>query len=246
MTSPSQLEANRANAEHSTGPATAAGKATTRFNALRHGLTSQVACMTWEDRDAFNQFCAALVMEYKPEGVIETQLAQAVAEDNWRLNRARAIEHNIFALGHSTAAANGENAESENPQIEAALAQAQTFCDQSKAFALITLYEQRINRNLRANIERLRESQADRRAARARSLQDVLDHKEYEQLRPRIAERAAERGETPTPEQVPMNGFVFSSREIDYAAFHRRRNSMLGAASELAGLRPNARFPKAA
>jgi hypothetical protein len=243
MTSPSQIEANRANAEHSTGPATAAGKATTRFNALRHGLTSQVACMSWEDRDAFNQFCAALVMEYKPDGVIEIQLAQAVAEDNWRLNRARAIEHNIFALGHSTAA---PNAEGDNPQIEAALAQAQTSVDQGKAFALITLYEQRINRNLKSNLERLREAQAERRAARARTLQDLLDQKEYDQLRPRIAERAAERGETPTPEQLPMNGFVFSSREIDYAAFQRRRTSLLGAATELAGLRPNSRPRKAA
>jgi hypothetical protein len=243
MTSPCQIEANRANAEHSTGPATAAGKATTRFNALRHGLTSQVACMSWEDREAFNEFCASMVMEYKPEGVIETQLAQAVAEDNWRINRARAIEHNIFALGHSTAA---PNVEGDNPQIEAALSQAQTFVDQGKAFALITLYEQRINRNLKANLERLREAQAERRAARARTLQDLLDHKEYDQLRPRIEARAAERGEVPGPEQVPLNGFVFSSGEIDYAAFLRRRNNMLGAATELAGLHPNPRLRKTA
>jgi hypothetical protein len=243
MTSPSQIEANRANAEHSTGPATAAGKAAVRFNATRHGLTSQVACMRWEDRAAFDKFCAAMVAEYKPEGVVETQLAQAIAEDNWRLNRARAIEHNIFALGHSTAA---PNAEGDNPQIEAALAQAQTFCDQGKAFALITLYEQRINRNLKANLERLHEAQTDRRAARARTLQDLLDHKEYDQLRPRIAARAAERGEVPSPEQVPLNGFVFSSREIDYAAFLRRRTSLLGAATELAGLHPNPRPRKAA
>jgi hypothetical protein len=235
MTSPAQTEANRANAQLSTGPATAPGKAAVRFNATRHGLTSQVACMPWEDRAAFDKFCAALVAEYKPDGVVETQLAQSIAEDNWRLNRARAIEHNIFALGFPTA---DPNAESDNPQIDVALAQAQTFVDQSKTFALITLYEQRINRALKTNLERLREAQTERRAARAHTMQDLLDHKEYEQLRPRIAARAAERGETPGPEEVPMNGFVFSSSEIDYAIFHRRRTSMLGAATELAGLHP--------
>jgi hypothetical protein len=245
MTSPAQIDANRANSEHSTGPATAAGKAAVRFNATRHGLTSQVACMPWEDRAAFDKFCAAMVAEYKPDGVIETQLAQSIAEDNWRLNRARAIEHNIFALGHSAAAT---NTESDNPQIDVALAQAQTFVDQSKTFALITLYEQRINRSLKANLERLREAQADRRAARARTLQDLLDHKEYDQLRPRIAARAAEKGEPERSGLIPteglqddkhlVNGFVFSSGEIDYAAFHRRRSSMLGAATELAALHP--------
>ena len=87
---------------HSTGPSTDAGKATTRLNATRHGLTSQVACMPWEDRAAFNHFCSALAAEYRPDGLIETELAQSIAEDHWRLNRVRAIDHNIFALGLAT------------------------------------------------------------------------------------------------------------------------------------------------
>jgi len=168
MTSAAQIDANRANAQNSTGPATATGKATSRFNATRHGLTSQVACMTWEDREAFNTFCTALIADYRPEGAAETQLAQAIAEDNWRLNRARAIEHNIFALGF---AASAPLADSDNPQIDAALAQAQTFRDEAKTFGLITLYEQRIHRNLQRNFDRLRQLQSERRlAARKLSL----------------------------------------------------------------------------
>src|SRR5271156_2716657 len=131
MSSESQLEANRANAQLSTGPSTEAGKATSRFNATRHGLTSQVACMTWEDRDAFNHFCTAMVADYHPEGVIETELAQSIAEDHWRLNRVRAIEHNMFAIGF---AASTLNVKSDDPQIDAALAQAQTFRDEAKTF----------------------------------------------------------------------------------------------------------------
>ena len=153
----SRAETNRANAQHSTGPATAAGKETSRYNATRHGLTSHVACMTWEDRDAFNQFCAAIVADHRPETHAEFQLANAIAEDNWRLNRARAIEHNIFALGHS---ASSPAADTDNAQIDAALAQAQTFCDQGKTFGLITLYEQRINRNLQGNLDRLQKLQS--------------------------------------------------------------------------------------
>jgi hypothetical protein len=238
MTSPAQIDANRANSQHSTGPATAAGKATARYNATRHGLTSQVACMSWEDRDAFNQFCAALVTEYQPEGTIETQLAQAIAEDNWRLNRARAIEQNVFALGSS---ASNPSADTDNPQIDAALAQAQTFCDQSKTFALITLYEQRINRNLKGNLERLRQMQSDRRAARARALEELIGLKEFDRLR----------GKTEPPSDAAPNGkieasgFVFSPREIEFAVFRRRRANFIGTASELLESRPNRRFKTA-
>ena len=43
MASEKQIEANRANAQHSTGPKTPAGKAISRLNALKHGLTAEIA-----------------------------------------------------------------------------------------------------------------------------------------------------------------------------------------------------------
>jgi len=71
MTSTAQFESNFANAQKSTGPRTEKGKYRTRLNAYRHGLTGQI------------------------------QLLTAIAEDHWRLKRARAIETGIFALGHT-------------------------------------------------------------------------------------------------------------------------------------------------
>ena len=41
MSTEKQIEANRANAEHSTGPKTPAGKAKSRKNAWKHGLTAK-------------------------------------------------------------------------------------------------------------------------------------------------------------------------------------------------------------
>ncbi len=38
-----KASANRANAQHSTGPRTAKGKAASSLNALRHGILSQAA-----------------------------------------------------------------------------------------------------------------------------------------------------------------------------------------------------------
>ena len=248
MTSPAQIESNRANSAHSTGPATAAGKAISRLNATRHGLTSQVACMTWEDRDAFNKFCAALVADYRPEGPAEKQIAQGIAEDNWRLNRARAIEPNIFALG-STAPTPA--IESDNPQIDAALAQAQTFRDEGRTFALITLglitlKAQRIQRNLHRNLDRLQQMQSQRRAARAQALEELIQLQEFR----RIRGIAAPVTETAASAIAPAGGFVFSPQEIDYAIFLRRRANLAGEALQLtaprSSQRSNSRFNAAA
>src|SRR6202023_1203475 len=81
------------------GPKTEEGRKQSRMNALRHGLTGQVTTMKEEDRAAHDQFCQALIRSLAPEGAMETQLAQRIATDSWRLNRASAIEDNLFALG---------------------------------------------------------------------------------------------------------------------------------------------------
>ena len=41
MASPAQIDANRANAAHSTGPRSAAGRRKASMNAMTHGLTAQ-------------------------------------------------------------------------------------------------------------------------------------------------------------------------------------------------------------
>src|SRR6202453_1912179 len=99
MISEKQLAANRENSKKSTGPKTEETKKIVSQNALRHGLTGQVTLMPDEDRVAHDNFCAAIVANLAPDGALEIQLAQAIAEDNWRANRGRAVETNLFALG---------------------------------------------------------------------------------------------------------------------------------------------------
>jgi hypothetical protein len=257
MTSAAQVEANRSNATHSTGPATSAGKAVSRLNATRHGLTSQVACMSWEDRNAFNDFCAALVAHHRPEGSAETQLAQAIAEESWRLNRARAIEHNIFALG---SASPNPGVESDDPQIDAALSQARTFRDEAKTFGLLTLYEQRIHRNLQRSLDRLQQMQQQRRADRAQALDELVEIKEYRRIRKlpdppasgeALAAEQQERSgliptEGPQATTALVSGFVFSPEEIDFAAFRRGRANLVAEALTLVPRRSARPYAQAA
>src|ERR1700684_678342 len=130
MISEKQLEANRRNAQHSTGPKTCGGKERSSRNNLRHGLTGHISLLPTEDREAHDAFCDELSDSLNPETPMERQFALSVAEDSWRLNRARAIENNMFALGH----------EGERREVQIALADARTFQAQANQFQLLTVY----------------------------------------------------------------------------------------------------------
>ena len=156
--SEAKLEANRANAQLSTGPATSEGKKQSAKNAWRHGMTGQVALMPHEDAVEFNRFTKAIVEDYHPEGPIENQLAQSIAEDFWRLNRGRAWETNTLALGFFDGTE--QRIDADHPQINDAMTQALVFEKQALNFTRIAMYETRLNRNIAKNEERLKLRQA--------------------------------------------------------------------------------------
>jgi len=118
-----QLTANRENAQHSTGPRTVEGRKRSSLNAFRHGLTGQIIMHTPEDGQAFKKHCTGICEALAPVGAIEIDLAQAIAEDRWRLNRARALENSIFALGQ----AEHLREVSGHPETDAAFAQGRTW-----------------------------------------------------------------------------------------------------------------------
>src|ERR1017187_8577406 len=90
---------NRENSLKSTGPKTEAGKQKSSLNALRHGLTGQTVVLPTEDLTAYEKFTQNFHTDLKPVGALEIQLVQSLADDAWRLNRAKAMETNLFALG---------------------------------------------------------------------------------------------------------------------------------------------------
>src|SRR3984885_7449963 len=170
MISEKQLDANRRNAQHSTGPKTEEGKRTSSHNACRHNLTGQVTAMTDEDRVAHDTFSTAMIASMAPEGALEIQLAQRVATDSWRLNRASAIEDNLFAMGFS---GHADGFSEQHPQVQAAYASARVFTTESKQLERLTLYEQRINRSLQKNLALLQSLQATRKEQRRHEITDA-------------------------------------------------------------------------
>ena len=92
MATAAQSAANLANAQHSTGPKTAEGKARVSQNALRHGLTSTRFVVPEAQRQEFETLRADLLAELDPQGAVETVTFEEILHAAWNLHRFRSIE----------------------------------------------------------------------------------------------------------------------------------------------------------
>ena len=97
MASAAQVYANIANARLSTGPKTAAGKARSSRNNLRHGLTLGVLALGPADQSAFCEYEAKLREETKPEGMMEEEALRQLLDGAWRLRKIRALVDSLIA-----------------------------------------------------------------------------------------------------------------------------------------------------
>ena len=97
MASDRQIAANRRNALHSRGPQTAEGRAHSRRNALKHGLTARSLILEGERATQFEELRTELITTYAPHGLIEEQLVDVMAGLLWRLRRVPALEAAAFA-----------------------------------------------------------------------------------------------------------------------------------------------------
>ena len=94
-----QIEANRRNAQRSTGPKTPEGKAKVRFNALVHGRRAESAVLPGENQNAFNQLLADHMSAWKPQDEMEKSLVEQIAVNQWKMARLGAAEAVLYEPG---------------------------------------------------------------------------------------------------------------------------------------------------
>src|SRR3954452_6642197 len=97
MATDAQIRANRINAQRSTGARTPEGKQRSKFNALKHGLTSVHVVLPWEEDMHYQELRGELFRQYQPENATESFLVDQLAQNWWRLNRARRVETGTLA-----------------------------------------------------------------------------------------------------------------------------------------------------
>ena len=95
MSSSAQIEANRANAQKSTGPTSAEGRAASSRNSVSHGLSASPNTLFASDTEAQNNFAQhiqKLRTDCLPEGTLEEETFRRYAFATFQVNRAQALE----------------------------------------------------------------------------------------------------------------------------------------------------------
>ncbi|MGC2659580.1 MAG: hypothetical protein WA324_16605 [Bryobacteraceae bacterium] len=185
--SDARLAANHANAQLSTGPKTEEGKAKSRLNAVKTGLTGRTVLLPIDDVEIYQKHVQEFVDQYQPVGPRESELVQALADHAWRLDRVAVLEHALYAHGHEEFS---EQFADRGP-LQAGFTQMHTFLVYEKQFRNLQTQEMRLRRNREKDTAELRRMQSERL--------------EKERLRAK-----------PSAAAKPSNiGFEFSEPEID-------------------------------
>ena len=95
MATPAQINANRANAQKSTGPRSAEGKSASRFNALKHGIDAASIVIPGEDPADYDALAAAYHHDFRPESASETFHVDTMLRADWQKRRLQRVEADL-------------------------------------------------------------------------------------------------------------------------------------------------------
>jgi len=163
MTTQAQINANRLNAQKSTGPRTQEGKRTVSQNAVTHGLFAREAVIKCEDPAEYELHREALLDELSPVGAIESMLAERIVSLSWRLQRVERmqnqatdclIEEDYLPLGRMVT---------------------KKWSGNLKIIEKLFMHERRIESSLNRTITKLKKLQVIRRTAREDAQEQLFD-----------------------------------------------------------------------
>jgi hypothetical protein len=163
MASQLQIDANRRNAQKSTGPKTPEGRAAVRLNGVKHGLTAKILVFPGEDESAFTALLDSLEAEHAPATPSEEILVRQLAMAAWRLQRVYHLEASAFTLGRSDTA--GRVDERFDPKLNDSERIAFVAIDDpfgGNPLAKLSLYESRLERSFYKALHELQRIRAER------------------------------------------------------------------------------------
>ena len=91
-----QIEANRRNAQKSTGPRTPEGKAVSRFNAFKHGLHAESLVIPGEDPAELETLAQEYFEEYQPSTPTQRHYVQRLILCDWLRRRCLRIQAEVL------------------------------------------------------------------------------------------------------------------------------------------------------
>ena len=168
--SDAKLNANRENAQSSTGPTSSEGKAKVSVNALKTALTGVTVLLPSEDYEAYKSHILSYEKLFNPVGPEECSLTQSIADLRWRLNRIPSLEMALLTIGRSELARRHESFHQPtlNPILEMEIRRLYV-----KDFRNLHLQENRLARRREKEMAELKALQAERIAKEKEALKEA-------------------------------------------------------------------------
>jgi len=98
MATEKQIEANRLNAQKSTGPSSVEGKAASRLNALKTGIDAEMINISREHPDDLGALAQRFHDQYQPITPTECSLVDSLSMAEWMLRRFRKLEAQLYEV----------------------------------------------------------------------------------------------------------------------------------------------------
>jgi hypothetical protein len=205
MATESQINANRANAQNSTGPSSPEGKLVSSHNALKTGLTGRTIVLPTDDIAEYQKLVALMHKKHSPEGDVEAHIVQFIADTEWRLLRIPTLEAGFYALGRHELAA--ECAHEADEQVRASMLNSLITRRYDKDLRNLALQERRLQSQLAKHVAELKQLQDDREA--------VLFHRRNEAMLNVLLKCKPFQPPANPADAIEQFGFVFSTDFLD-------------------------------
>ena len=103
MATQKQIDANRRNAQKSTGPRSPEGKASSSMNALKSGLHAESELLPYEDAATYDALIARFYADHNPATALECEYLDEIIYCTWILRRLRRAEAQLWQYEHKDA-----------------------------------------------------------------------------------------------------------------------------------------------
>jgi hypothetical protein len=162
--SPSRLEAARANGAKSRGPRTAEGKQIASQNAVTHGLSARTVVLQNESAEDYQTELRASLGHFRPQGKPETDLVDQLAAAHWRLVRYAGVESGLLDQKMDDQAGWIEDKYEEISERDRLAIAFEALSGLNSSLGLLNRYQARLHREYQRLLKALIELQAGRHA----------------------------------------------------------------------------------
>jgi hypothetical protein len=164
MATQKQIQANRRNAQKSTGPRSAEGKAASSQNALKSGIDANSLLIRGEDPEALAALIAEYFRDYQPQTAAERALVDTLIDSEWLLRRMRRVETHLWEGDCADIEARHNRWHAGEYDIQTRIL-GKAFYDSREAFHRLERRRDCLHRTHHRALHDLRELQAERAAA---------------------------------------------------------------------------------